>query len=184
MCIYRRLVNNEGSIPVFLSLSPIEAKSTIQSVPGTITTSAIKKCHELLPACDNYRNCQSRCSTLVYMAMSVLLVGQSTNWSWLKHLINFWMDWHNCLCGHSWCPEDEASWLTWSPDSLLAPPWGWHVWSLMKYLNNYWMHCIEMRCCFMVFLNLSLVFMFLIFFNFMVNWLLGSLKRIKSFVWF
>lgn len=26
----------------------------------------------------------------------------------------------------------------------LAPPWGWHLWFLGKYLNNYWTECHEL----------------------------------------
>ena len=32
----------------------------------------------------------------------------------------------------------------------LVPPWGWHLWFRIKYLDNYWMDCHEICYIFMV----------------------------------
>ncbi len=59
----------------------------------------------------------------------------------VKHL-NISMDWHKILCGHSWFSDDDTyfgDFLTFA----LAPPWRWHLWFWVKYLQSCWMDCHE-----------------------------------------
>lgn len=104
-----------GQRSSLISLSSIEAQRTLQPVHRTIITCAIKGMFELLPSCDNYRNCQSLfCrvnGSASLFARSVQQLVQTKN-------ISTPIEWIviERLCGQSWFLRDEASWL-WFPNA-------------------------------------------------------------------